>query len=584
MENIVSYNSSSDDDEDNVINNNDNDHQLPPKLLKLTKSSAPVILETLLKGKSLESSYTSNNNTNLMMMPQQGPDNISNSSSNYHDNNHHTGIIENTYMDAYTFKEHVQSFQKQDSHYNRSVPMDINMDNIYAQTIAATKIRKEEALKMNDQTSSSSFSSSSIDLGDEFDGPWAPMLVSHSISDSKTTSTATTTAATTKEIIENTTGDKNEEKDVIENSNIATEEEVRKQLGYEDDTKDHNDYENKKASTKFHGKSEYDYQGRPWTHPPAGLRAGEGDHDCIIPKKCVKKFIGHRKGVQNIQFLPNIGHLLLSASLDGECKMWDVLTERKVMRTYSGHSGGVKSIHINSDSTEFLSSSFDRKVRLWDIETGQVQATFNNGKIGNQIQFYPRNNNIFVMAASDNRVYSWDIRSGEVVQEYNYHLKAANAICFFEDGRKFLSTSDDKKIHVWEWDIPVPIKTISEPEMCSMPYVAIHPSHSYIAGQHMDNTIVTYSCEHGKVKQVKKKTFSGLHNAGYACQLDFSPNGKLLCSGDGQGHLLIWDWNGTKLLKKFKVHDSVCMGAIWHPLRPSLIATCGWDGSIKLWE
>lgn len=43
--------------------------------------------------------------------------------------------------------------------------------------------------------------------------------------------------------------------------------------------------------------------------------------------------------------------------------------------------------------------------RLWDVETGQAKATFTNRKMGYQVKFYPRDNNIFLMAASDNKIY-----------------------------------------------------------------------------------------------------------------------------------------------------------------------------------
>jgi len=65
------------------------------------------------------------------------------------------------------------------------------------------------------------------------------------------------------------------------------------------------------ATSKFHGKSETDYQGRSWVEPPAGLRASEGDHQCYLPTKCIHKYSGHTKGVQCIEFIPVYGHLLL---------------------------------------------------------------------------------------------------------------------------------------------------------------------------------------------------------------------------------------------------------------------------------
>jgi pre-mRNA-processing factor 17 len=69
-----------------------------------------------------------------------------------------------------------------------------------------------------------------------------------------------------------------------------------------------------------------------------------------------------------------------------------------------------------------------------------------------------------------------------------------------------VSTSDDKKILVWEFDIPVPIKYIADPAMHCIPSVSVHPSHAFFAGQSMDNKIVVYSCG-DKVRQITKKTF-----------------------------------------------------------------------------
>ena len=64
-----------------------------------------------------------------------------------------------------------------------------------------------------------------------------------------------------------------------------------------------------------------------------GVRVDDG-HDCFIPKRCVHKFTGHGKGVQRVLVFPDYGHLMLSASLDGTCKVWDVLNDKRCLRTY----------------------------------------------------------------------------------------------------------------------------------------------------------------------------------------------------------------------------------------------------------
>lgn len=84
---------------------------------------------------------------------------------------------------------------------------------------------------------------------------------------------------------------------------------------------------------------------------------------------------------------------------------------------------------------------------------------------------------------------------------------------------------------------------------------------------------------------MKKKIFKGHNNAGYACQIGFSPNGKYMMSGDGSGSLFVWDYKSSKIYRKFQAHEGgACMGAQWHPLEPSWVITCGYDGVVKLWD
>ena len=343
------------------------------------------------------------------------------------------------------------------------------------------------------------------------------------------------------------------------------------------------------ARSIFHGASLVDGVGRAWCAAPKGLRAGGGDHDCFVPKRCVHTWDAHAKGVNRIRWMPRFGHLLLSASNDGSVKVWDAARGRRLLRSYLGHGLGVKDIDVAPGGAAFLSSGFDRRVRLWDVESGANAFTLDDRKMAFCVRFHPEDPSAFLAACADSRVRQYDLRSGACVQEYAYHLSAVNSVCFVDGGRSFVSTSDDKKVLVWEYGVPVPIKYIAEPHMQSMPSTCLHPSGKYWVGQSMDNAILVYEAT-GKFRQAGRKAFRRLSNTGYALGMSFSPDGRYLASGDGEGRLLFYDFRSTKQLKRFGAHDraraadAVTMDAQWHPLEPSWCASAGWDGKVRLWE
>ncbi|KAL7482309.1 hypothetical protein ACHAW6_010265 [Cyclotella cf. meneghiniana] len=341
-------------------------------------------------------------------------------------------------------------------------------------------------------------------------------------------------------------------------------------------------------TTVFHQQEEIDYRGRSWILPPSGVKGVDPldteDHACYVPKKCVFRFTGHTKGVHRIRLFPRTGHLLLSAGLDGSCKVWSV-QQRQVMRTYTGHTAAVRDVQFNNDGTKFVSASFDRYLRLWDTESGKVLGTYTNRRVPYVVKFYPHDDNIFVVGCSDNKIVAYDATTGEITQEYDHHLAPVNTITFVEDnGTKMVTSSDDKKVLVWEWDIGVPIKYISDPTMHSMPVITMHPSEKYLICQSLDNKILVYQAGERYSLQRKKK-MEGHNTAGYACDITVSPDGRFVCSGDADGKICFWDFKKTRMLQKYHAHDKgPAIGAVWHPVEPSVVFTCGWDGVIKMWQ
>lgn len=339
----------------------------------------------------------------------------------------------------------------------------------------------------------------------------------------------------------------------------------------------------------LHISDSIDYQGRSFLHPPhdvgVSLKAGAHPDRCFLPKAHIHTWTGHTKGISAIRLFPKSAHLLLSCGMDAKIKIWEVYNERRCIRTYIGHRQAVRDIDFNARGNQFVSAGYDRYLKLWDTETGNVVSRFTSRKVPYCVKFHPDYNkqHLFVCGTSDKKILCWDTRSGEIVQEYDRHLGAVNTITFVDENRRFVTTSDDKSMRVWEWDIPVDMKYIADPTMHSMPSVTLAPNGKWLACQSLDNKIVIFSAIN-RFKMNRKKTFDGHMVSGYACGLDFSPDMSYLISGDGDGKCYIWDWKTTKLYKKWQAHEGVCISTLWNPHESSKVITAGWDGLIKYWD
>ena len=280
--------------------------------------------------------------------------------------------------------------------------------------------------------------------------------------------------------------------------------------------------------TVLHIKDPLDYQGRSFLHIPqdvgVNLKSDSPPEKCFIPKRQIHTWQGHTKGVACIQWFPRSAHLILSGGMDTKVKLWEVYNNRRCIRTYTGHKMAIKGTDFNNSGDKFLTTSYDRYIKLWDTETGECVNRFTNNKVGHVVKFNPDDDkqHLFLVGMADKKIVCWDTRSNEIVQEYDRHLGPVNTITFVDENRRFVTTSDDKSMRVWEWDIPVDMKYIADPAMHSMPAVTKAPNEKWLACQSLDNKICIFTCGE-RFRPHKKKEFKGHMVAGYACNMSFSP-------------------------------------------------------------
>ena len=82
---------------------------------------------------------------------------------------------------------------------------------------------------------------------------------------------------------------------------------------------------------------------------------------------------GHKDFISRIAWSPD-GQSLASGSFDRTLKLWD--TDRGELRqTLEGHTLNIHSVAWSPNGRLLASGSWDKTIKLWDVETGQLRRT-----------------------------------------------------------------------------------------------------------------------------------------------------------------------------------------------------------------
>ncbi len=162
--------------------------------------------------------------------------------------------------------------------------------------------------------------------------------------------------------------------------------------------------------------------------------------------KEIRSFKGHQYRINAVVFSHD-GKSALSASYDKSIKLWDINTGKEI-RTFNGHQESVNTVAFSPDGKSILSGSSDKTIKLWNISDGKEIRSFNeNLKAVTSVAFRPDGK--FIVSASRNIIGVWEAETGKYFRSYAGHLHQINSLVVSPDGKRILSGSDDSTIRLW---------------------------------------------------------------------------------------------------------------------------------------
>ncbi|KAL8727445.1 MAG: hypothetical protein Q9166_006033 [cf. Caloplaca sp. 2 TL-2023] len=94
----------------------------------------------------------------------------------------------------------------------------------------------------------------------------------------------------------------------------------------------------------------------------------------LLSGNCVKEFPSKDRGMACVEFSPD-SLTIFAGGNDQVIYQFDASTG-ELLREYTGHSGLVRSLHLDSTNSRIVSGSYDTSVRAYDIRTGNPLVDF----------------------------------------------------------------------------------------------------------------------------------------------------------------------------------------------------------------
>ncbi len=314
------------------------------------------------------------------------------------------------------------------------------------------------------------------------------------------------------------------------------------------------------------------------------------------------KLKGHKERVNILAFSPD-GKTLLSDSDDGTIRAWDTTTGRKLY-TCPGHMYGIESIAV-SEQTYILTSldsnhTYVRlnhpQVRQWDIENGhQLSASYLGFTLSETIS--PNATAIALDDTLDRNIRLWDIQN----RRYRLYLKGHGypsksllhtEIAFSKD-EKMLATSPSRgtlgEIHLW--DIGRQSNSIFSRYLFNSK--TIRPKHTLKGHRGVvsslvfspDGKILASGGDGEKINLWDLETLN-IHqkltvDRNYTRSIAFSTDGKILASR-GSRRIYCWEVTTGKQISSWSGR-STFMSIHFSP-NDRILVSGNNNGEVKLWD
>jgi WD40 repeat protein/DNA-binding XRE family transcriptional regulator len=268
-------------------------------------------------------------------------------------------------------------------------------------------------------------------------------------------------------------------------------------------------------------------------------------------------------------------------TLEARNALHQAVPELHLLRNIQAHPGGVPDVAYSPDGTLVASMGAAGEVKLWDASLGEIIRTLDGstGEFGGSLAFSPDGNTLAASWAT--QVVLWDVQSGEVTATFSgeslgtdtgYNL-GVGQLCFSPDGKYLAAANFEGMPRVWELATRSEVLALQS-ELAPQKAIACSPDGKLLASGGDEGIVTVWDAQSGEA-------IHSLVLGGVLHGVSFSPDGSLVAAASEDGRILVWDAGQGSVVSSPARQSGMYDSGF---LADGNFATAGQDGTTRVWD